>query len=583
LIESKNHAKISSIGRIHYLVGNINRCPALKGRVMKKAILILGIVLIVVFLLPGCDGSTSPNATNGSGQNIEMSGSLQIVNNTYLVVLNIIPMKSPGFVMLDASQRASIADSLIGQLQQDGLSPDNSLTMVVPKDFINTKAVELADFMLAAPSSLGDYFESIEDLGVQGLALSVAQTIADKAIPNPPEIVTQVVNAEMTAISQAGANTIRSVLLDNGQNYYPLYIAGDLGQEIAIVVKITPPNTGTRSFSLDIPGTIAFSSYNTLAVERDAGINIPASLVSSRANFSITLPYVVPTGSSNAKALPMSSGTQANLAGIWGSSSSNVFAVGAGGTILHYDGKAWKAMASGTQADLTGVRGSSSSNVFAVGAGGTILHYDGKVWSVMSSGTSNDLNSVWCNSGSDVFAAGNFGVIMHYDGKGWSTVFFTGPMFSPQLYSVWGSSGKDVFAVGIGDVSLLGSSILHYDGTNWSSMSGKTGSVAGPLQGVWGSSSSSIFVVGVGGTILHYDGKAWSVVASGIQADLTGVWGSSSSDVFAVGGGIILHYNGKSWSSISSSISNGLDSVWGSSGRDVFAVGDLGTILHYSP
>jgi hypothetical protein len=89
--------------------------------------------------------------------------------------------------------------------------------------------------------------------------------------------------------------------------------------------------------------------------------------------------------------------------------------------------------------------------------------------------------------------------------------------------------------------------------------------------------------VGVGGTILHYDGKAWSVVASGIQADLTGVWGSSSSDVFAVGGGIILHYNGKSWSSISSSISNGLDSVWGSSGRDVFAVGDLGTILHYSP
>jgi predicted small secreted protein len=511
---------------------------------MKKAILILGIVLIVVFLLPGCDGSTSPNATNGSGQNIEMSGSLQIVNNTYLVVLNIIPMKSPGFVMLDASQRASIADSLIGQLQQDGLSPDNSLTMVVPKDFINTKAVELADFMLAAPSSLGDYFESIEDLGVQGLALSVAQTIADKAIPNPPEIVTQVVNAEMTAISQAGANTIRSVLLDNGQNYYPLYIAGDLGQEIAIVVKITPPNTGTRSFSLDIPGTIAFSSYNTLAVERDAGINIPASLVSSRANFSITLPYVVPTGSSNAKALPMSSGTQANLAGIWGS---------------------------------------SSSNVFAVGAGGTILHYDGKVWSVMSSGTSNDLNSVWCNSGSDVFAAGNFGVIMHYDGKGWSTVFFTGPMFSPQLYSVWGSSGKDVFAVGIGDVSLLGSSILHYDGTNWSSMSGKTGSVAGPLQGVWGSSSSSIFVVGVGGTILHYDGKAWSVVASGIQADLTGVWGSSSSDVFAVGGGIILHYNGKSWSSISSSISNGLDSVWGSSGRDVFAVGDLGTILHYSP
>jgi hypothetical protein len=74
---------------------------------------------------------------------------------------------------------------------------------------------------------------------------------------------------------------------------------------------------------------------------------------------------------------PMSSGTTRNLSGVWGSSGSNVFAVGDGGTILHYDGRTWSAMSSGTTESLFGVWGTSATDVFAVGATGTILHYDG--------------------------------------------------------------------------------------------------------------------------------------------------------------------------------------------------------------
>jgi hypothetical protein len=37
----------------------------------------------------------------------------------------------------------------------------------------------------------------------------------------------------------------------------------------------------------------------------------------------------------------------------------------------------WSPMTSGTTNDLNGVWGSSSSDVFAVGYNGTILHYDG--------------------------------------------------------------------------------------------------------------------------------------------------------------------------------------------------------------
>jgi hypothetical protein len=63
---------------------------------------------------------------------------------------------------------------------------------------------------------------------------------------------------------------------------------------------------------------------------------------------------------------------------------------------------------------LLSVWGSSPSNVFAVGTGGTILHYNGSMWSPMVSGTTNFLNAVWGSSSSDVFAVGDGGTILHY-------------------------------------------------------------------------------------------------------------------------------------------------------------------------
>ena len=47
------------------------------------------------------------------------------------------------------------------------------------------------------------------------------------------------------------------------------------------------------------------------------------------------------------------------------------------------------------------------------------------------------------------------------------------------------------------------------------------------LYGVWGSSGSDVFAVGDAGTILHYDGSAWTPMSSGTTDSLRGVWGSS--------------------------------------------------------
>ena len=71
-------------------------------------------------------------------------------------------------------------------------------------------------------------------------------------------------------------------------------------------------------------------------------------------------------------------------------------------------------MTGNATSELYGVWGTSSSDVFAVGFTGTILHYDGKKWSAMTSNTTYDLLSIWGASSSDIFAVGNGGIILHY-------------------------------------------------------------------------------------------------------------------------------------------------------------------------
>ena len=257
-----------------------------------------------------------------------------------------------------------------------------------------------------------------------------------------------------------------------------------------------------------------------------------------------------------------------SLNGVWGTSSSNVYAVGDGGTILHYNGVKWSPMASPTTQTLNGLFGLSADSIFAVGNGGTILRYNGSSWSTMSSGTSEALRGVWGSSSTDMFAVGDRGTILRYNGSAWS-VMSSGP--SETLRGVWGSSSTDVFAVGDGGT------ILRYDGSWSPAVSAGTFPT---LRGVWGSSSTDVFAVGDGGTILRYNGTSW-LRWSGSLDCLNSVWGNSSENVFAVGcRGAIVHYDGSSWSPMTSSTTYPLHAVWGNSSTDdVLAVGGEGAVI----
>jgi hypothetical protein len=262
------------------------------------------------------------------------------------------------------------------------------------------------------------------------------------------------------------------------------------------------------------------------------------------------------------------SGITFNLNGIWGSSGTDVFAVGDNGIILHYNGSKWSQMDSGTATDLLSVWGSSASDIYTAGDDGFIFHYNGSVWSKLDNPISYTIYDIWGSSKTDIFFSGPR--IYHYDGSGWLNMYddFWG------FDKIWGSSGTDVFAV-------RGSSkIIHYDGNMWSEMD--SGSDSG-FYALWGSSSSNVYFFTHSNYIVHFDGMDWDVISLNDSYNIYDAWGSSNSDIFAVtASGEVIHYNGSTWSEIYHDTNyTDLNAVWGSSGQDVFFVGDQGLILHY--
>jgi len=322
-----------------------------------------------------------------------------------------------------------------------------------------------------------------------------------------------------------------------------------------------------------------------------------------------------------------------DLRGIWASSRSDIYCVGGDlnygygeGFILHYDGSSWRPEMS-LDGMLWNVWGSSSTDIFAVGDYGKVLHYDGVTWTQMSVwGWSARARAIWASSGQDVFVVGGEesehgdwegSLLSHYDGTAWR------PQATRMAYPSWtaltgvgGLSATDVYFIGEWGEDSDGS-IRHFDGSSFGAQWGtvdeyqdvwaaapdavfavswrgrvdrydavlkKSGSweLDYELIGVWAMCRDDAFVTGYGGRISHYDGSTWSLMTTGTTSRLNDIWGSSGTDVFAVGeAGTVLHYDGSSWAPMQTGTNNDLWGVWGSSSTDVYAVGDAGTILHY--
>lgn len=274
------------------------------------------------------------------------------------------------------------------------------------------------------------------------------------------------------------------------------------------------------------------------------------------------------------------SGTSAEFHGVWGSSFSNVYMVGAESTLggVIFEGSAasgWTKVFNACPY-FYGLSGSGSFNQYAVGTGGAIYYSSGSsCWTSQASGTSNPLYAVWIGT-SDVYGVGLKGTIVHSTllGGGSWTVVSPSPT-TEALSGIWGvPDGTDVYAVGTNGVILRSISPGAWN----SEVSGSTAS----LNAVWGSGSGDVYVVGSSGTIIHLSSTSWTTEASGTSSTLHAIWGSGTGDVYAAGdGGIILHSIGTgSWTPESSGTTSGLFGIWGSSASDVYIVGSGGVILH---
>jgi len=263
---------------------------------------------------------------------------------------------------------------------------------------------------------------------------------------------------------------------------------------------------------------------------------------------------------------PISTGVSSFLLAIWGTDDSNLYAVGSGGTIIHYNGVNWNLEESPTTEDLYSIHGWSADDIYVVGCDGSILHSNGSsTWELVDTGLGilPPLSSVYCLDSDNLVIVGLDGTLVQKNAGNWFIHIFD------SLTDIWGSSPSNIYVTGIEET------LLHFDGSNWDSIH-RSSPTSSPFVCLWGCNEDDLFIGGDG--IIQYDGLDWHRT----QYDLRGVWVDPSSDeVFCVGDyGTILHHDGSGWSYMTSGTESHLLDVWGSSPTDVYAVGSCG-IVHY--
>lgn len=138
----------------------------------------------------------------------------------------------------------------------------------------------------------------------------------------------------------------------------------------------------------------------------------------------------------------------------WVDPSGDPWAVGATGRAVRPRGPATPPAIQGgldetsSIATLQGISGTSSNDVWTVGASGTIRRFVGGAWTTVSSPTNVHLRAVWSRSPDEAWAVGDQGKLLRWDGKSWQLAPSPLDDRPRDLLRVWGDSNGDVWTVG---------------------------------------------------------------------------------------------------------------------------------------
>jgi len=241
----------------------------------------------------------------------------------------------------------------------------------------------------------------------------------------------------------------------------------------------------------------------------------------------------------------------------------------------------WNSQTSGTTTDLFGLHFPTSSEGWAVGAGGAIYHSsDGGVsWSSQTSNTIRVRDAVFFTDANNGFAVGDRMVISSTTDAGvnWSGVQITGYGGIPMHDVHFPSSSTGYISAQNGTVLKTTNS-----GGSWQDVS--VPSVATRYRGVHFVDANTGWVVGEGGNIVHTSngGSNWTNQASQSGTQLHGIDFINATTGWVVGNpGIIKKTTngGTTWSAQTSGVSSLIKAVDFIDANTGWAVGANGLIL----
>lgn len=221
---------------------------------------------------------------------------------------------------------------------------------------------------------------------------------------------------------------------------------------------------------------------------------------------------------------------------VWGSPDGTFFFVGENGSIYRHSNNRTIPMVSGTDLNLYGIWGTDSNNIWAVGGTdfqGNIIHYDGNTW-IKQHDTNGIMFKIWGTNSNNIWAVGQDGTILYYDGIRWikqqcddQTVTFLG---------IAGSSSQDIYTVGQ-------QSICHYDGQSWRTIDVELPLTSG-ITGVGANIHGQVFIVGEDGfkieRLNNQSNITWKDhTLSPPTTDLHSIWLSKNKNGLAIGGNFI--------------------------------------------
>ena len=306
--------------------------------------------------------------------------------------------------------------------------------------------------------------------------------------------------------------------------------------------------------------------------------------------------------------------TDEPITGLSGVASNDLWAVGWGGLILHWDGTTWTQVASTVTENLNAVFAASANDAWACGNAGKVIRWNGTVWAPVTSGTSEALNGVWGSATDSVRFVGDASTRLRFNG---TAIVADNPSSIFFFTAISGSASDDVWAVGLsGELARWNGSawvesaapddvrynavlvvskteawavgengvMIRWNGASWSRMAN------GPILNVtslWKAQSGQLWattgVTNGASQVLRRESTGWvSLYQSPVFNTLSGIWGSGPDSVWAVGQKSVLFYNGASWSAPTTPSTEWLLSVHGIDATHVWAVGQNGTILFWN-